>query len=289
MALRLLSYIVRIWERFAQEHPTPAKLPAVLPFVLAQGKRPWKTPPRLEPLIDLPEPFAELFRPWQPSLVYPLLELVRTPYEDLSGTPEGVLTLRALKAEPVGELFTDVLWDESLLFTISDDAFERLMRYILNADSDIPQFQKRIQRLQVNSIQSKAMTIAEQLHQRGREEGLKEGRTIAEQLHQRGREEGLKEGMTIAEQLHQKGREEGLREGMTIAEQLHQKGREEGLKSGQLTALRSAVIRALEIRHGFCPEGLREAIKNLSDSKYLEALIEGAFRSESFEEFSQKL
>ena len=40
MALRLLSYILRIWERFAQNHAPPAKLPAILPVVLAQGKRP---------------------------------------------------------------------------------------------------------------------------------------------------------------------------------------------------------------------------------------------------------
>jgi hypothetical protein len=289
MALRLLSYVVRIWERFATTHPAPAKLPAVLPFVLAQGKRPWKTKPQLEPLLDLPEPLAHILRPWQPSMAYQLFELVRTPYDQLSGTPEGILTLRALKAEPVGELFTDRLWDEPLLGSLSDDAFERIMRYILNADSDVPQFQERIQRLHAQTIQSKAMTLAEKIHQKGREEGLQEGMTLAEKLHQKGREEGLREATTLAKTFHQKGREEGLREATTLAKTFHQKGREEGVKAGQLNALRSAVIRAVEIRHGLCPEGLRETIESLSDFNRLEALLESAFRSNSVEEFSRKL
>jgi hypothetical protein len=58
MALRLLSYILRIWERFAQSNPTPAKLPAILPMVLAQGRRQWKTSTNLEDLIDLPPALA---------------------------------------------------------------------------------------------------------------------------------------------------------------------------------------------------------------------------------------
>jgi hypothetical protein len=73
-ALRLRSYILRIWERCAKEKPAPAKRPAVLPFVHAQGKRPWKTAPRLHDLIDLPKAWETLLRQHQPSLDYPLLE-----------------------------------------------------------------------------------------------------------------------------------------------------------------------------------------------------------------------
>jgi predicted transposase YdaD len=120
MALRLLSYILRIWERFAQSHAPPSKLPAILPIVLAQGKRPWKTSTRLEDLIDLPSEVAHILRPWQPTLMFHLLELVRIPYEKILGTAEGILTLRALKAEPMEELLGDALWDEVLLFSLSE-------------------------------------------------------------------------------------------------------------------------------------------------------------------------
>jgi hypothetical protein len=97
-----------------------------------------KTSTRLEDLIDLPPSVAHILRPWQPTLAYHLLELVRIPYGAFAGTPEGILTLRALKAEPMNELLEDVIWDESLLFSISESALERILRYVLNADVSIP-------------------------------------------------------------------------------------------------------------------------------------------------------
>lgn len=176
MALRLLSYILRIWERFAQNHPHPAKLPAILPVVLAQGKIPGKTSTNLEDLIDLSPSVAGILRPWQPTLIYHLLELVRIPYQQIAGTPEGVLTLRALKAEPVGELLEDALWDEPLLFSLSESALERILRYILNAEIDTPKLRKRIAKMSTPSLQTKTLSIADQLRLKGRREGRREGK-----------------------------------------------------------------------------------------------------------------
>ena len=232
MALRLLSYILRIWERFAAAHPAPAKLPAILPIVLAQGKRPWKTAPRLEDLIDLPAELADILRPWQPTLMYRLLELVRIPYQDLAGTPEGIMTLRALKAEPLDELLSDALWEESLLFAISDSALERMLRYVLNAELNVSLLKERIKTIRSKPLQTKTMTLADQLRLEGKEEGLSEG---------------------------------------------------------QLRAFRTAVQRNLEITHGSCPEGIREALDAINDPKRLELLLESAIRSESLEAFAQKL
>ena len=244
MALRLLSYILRIWERFAQNNLPPAKLPAVLPVVLAQSKRPWKTSTRLEDLIDLPPAVAHILRPWQPALAYHLLELVRIPYEAIEGTPEGILTLRALKAEPLDELLGDAVWDEALFLSISEGALERILRYIVNADVTIPQLKKRLSNIQAKPLQSKTMTLADRL----REEGKLEGRL------------------------------EGEREGIL-------RGKEEG----QLRAFRTAVLRALEIRHDSYPEGIRDAIESIEDPKRLEALFESAFRSDSIETFARNL
>jgi len=228
MALRLLSYILRIWERFSQNHPPPAKLPAILPIVLAQGKRPWKTSTRLEDIIELPPSVAHILRPWQPTLAYHLLELIRIPYEAIAGTPEGILTLRALKAEPVDELLGDAVWDEALLFSISESALERILRYILNADVSVPELKKRLGKIQTKPLQFKTMTLADRL-------------------------------------------------------------REEGKLEGQMRAFRTSVLRALEIRHGSYPEGIREAIEAIDDLHRIEALLESAIRSDSLEEFARKL
>jgi hypothetical protein len=176
MALRLLSYMRRIWERFAQKHAPPAKLPAILPVVLAQAKRPWKTSVRLEDLINLPPKVAPILRPWQPTLIYHLLELVRIPYEEIGGTPEGILTLRALKAEPMEELLGDALWDEALLFSLSEGALERILRYILNAEDDVTRLKERIGKIRAKPLQTKTMTLAEQLTQEGKQEGQQEGK-----------------------------------------------------------------------------------------------------------------
>jgi predicted transposase/invertase (TIGR01784 family) len=226
MALRLLSYILRIWERFAKSHASPAKLPAVLPVVIAQGKKPWKTGMRLQELIDLPDRYADILLPWQPALTYQLLELVRIRYEDIAGTPEGILTLRALKAEPVDELLGDELWDESLL-SISERALEQLLRYILNADLRVPALRERIRKIHVQPLQNTTMTLAERLKEEGQEEGLR--------------------------------------------------------------ALRASVLRALEIRFGGYPEGIREAVEAKHQISDLERLIEAAIRSNSIEEFSRGL
>jgi len=187
MALRLLSYILRIWERFVKTAHPSARLPAVLPVVLAQGKRPWKTSQHLADLIDIPPELEELLRPWQPSLKYQLLELLRISYEDIRGTPEGILTLRALKAEPMNELLGDALWDESLLFCIPEDALERLLRYILNAELQVPALRARIAKLHDQPLKNKTMTLADRLREEGKIEGKQEGKI-------EGRREGITEG-----------------------------------------------------------------------------------------------
>ena len=205
MALRLLSYILRIWERFSQNHPPPAKLPAILPIVLAQGKRPWKTSTRLEDLIELPPSVAHILRPWQPALTYQLLELIRIPYEAFAGTPEGILTLRALKAEPMDELLSDPVWDEALLFSISEGALERILRYILNADVSIPQLKERLSKIQTKPLQSKTMTLADRLREEGKLEGEREGIL-------RGKREGQLRAVLHALEIRHGSYPEGIRE-----------------------------------------------------------------------------
>ena len=240
MALRMLSYILRIWERFARNHAPPAKLPAVLPIVLAQGRRPWKNAPRLRDLIDLPEECAGMFLPWQPALEYQLFELVRMSYADIEGTPEGILTLRALKAEPLNELLGDEVWDEPLLFSISESALEQLLRYVLNADLGTPALKERIRKIRIKPLKDKTMTLADRLREEGKIEGKKEGK-------------------------------------------------KEGKEEGRIQALRDAVLHALEIRCGGCPEGIREAVGAVNDLGNLKRLFENAIRTGSIEEFAQKL
>ncbi len=88
--------------------------------------------------------------------------------------------------------------------------------------------------------------------------------------------------MTLADQLREEGKIEGKQEGKL-------EGKREGLAEGRLRALQDAVLRALEIRHGRYPEGIREAVENIADPAVLDGLLESAFRSNSLEDFAQKL
>jgi hypothetical protein len=61
------------------------------------------------------------------------------------------------------------------------------------------------------------------------------------------------------------------------------------MSQGEIRAFRTAVIRALEIRHGDCPEGIREALEAVQDPGRLEQLHERAVRSASIEYFARML
>jgi hypothetical protein len=82
---------------------------------------------------------------------------------------------KLLKAEPVGELLGDPLWDEPLLFSLSEGALERILRYILNAEVSVTHLKERLGKIQAKPLQSKTMTLADRLREEGKLEGEREG------------------------------------------------------------------------------------------------------------------
>jgi hypothetical protein len=140
------------------------------------------------------------------------VELFRMPYEKILGTPMGILTLRALKAEKLQALLDDSVWDEALLVQLSPACFEMLMRYILDRDLDKPAFRRKLQTLHNPKLSKNAMSLAEQFRQEGREET----RSLAEQFRQEGRQEGLvfskQQDILEALQIRFERVPEGLRE-----------------------------------------------------------------------------
>jgi flagellar biosynthesis/type III secretory pathway protein FliH len=84
--------------------------------------------------------------------------------------------------------------------------------------------------------------------------------------------------MTLAEQFREEGREEG-----------HQKGHQAGKAEGLLGAMRRAVLRALEIRHGAVPPELATRVEALDSQEVLDRLHEAAICSCSVEDFARQL
>ena len=172
IGLRLLTYMVRIWNDYLRNNPGATKLPAILPLVLAQDSKPWKSSTRFADLIDIPEGVGEDIKKHIPDFEFQLVELYHMPFDKILGTPMGILTLRALKAEKLQALLDDPVWDETLLIQLSPASFEMLMRYILDRDLDKPAFRRKLKTLQNPKLSKNAMSLAEQFRQEGRQEGL---------------------------------------------------------------------------------------------------------------------
>jgi hypothetical protein len=100
------------------------------------------------------------------------------------------MILRTMKAERIGSLLADPVWDEELLSQLPRSVFELLLRYILNADIDETGFQDRVKAINQTELQTTAMTLAQQLRQKGHQEG-----------HQKGHQEGLQNSILRALEL----------------------------------------------------------------------------------------
>ena len=232
MALRVLTYMVRIWRGHLQKTDAGEKLPPILPLVLAQDAKPWKSPTRFGELVAAPEGLADRMREHTPDFTFGLIELFRMPFDKILGTPAGILTLRALKAERESMLLDDSVWDEALLVQLPAEALECLLRYIFDREIDKPQFRKKLKEITNPKLNKNVMSLADQLRQEGREEGREAGTIFTKQ---------------------------------------------------------QAVIEALEVRFDRVPEGVKEAITEVTDLKKLSALLRASIRCADLESFAREL
>jgi len=123
IALRLLRYMVCIWEVWLKKSPG-MPLPVILPVVLAQNDRAWKTLPAFSAMFDLPESLAGEMGPFIPDFLFRLVQLSEIPFDAIRGTPAGIMVLRVMKAERTNELLGDPVWDEPLMVQLPPAIFE---------------------------------------------------------------------------------------------------------------------------------------------------------------------
>ena len=136
IALRLLRYMVRIWEKFLSEQPEATRLPVIVPVVLAQNAARWELPSEFSALLDIPAGLADDVRPVIPDFTFRLIQLADLPFDKILGTPAGIITLRVMKAERIVKLLDDLVWDEPLMIQIPRELLEFIIRYILEAGVD---------------------------------------------------------------------------------------------------------------------------------------------------------
>ena len=178
MALRVLAYMVRIWTEEARGQGCPPRLTPIIPVVVAQDDKVWKTSTKFHDLFKLPVEKWEEVREFTPDFAFRLLQLVEQPFESIGGTPDGKLALRVLKAQPIGELLGEAVWEACLLKQVSKELLESLIRYTHNEDVDKEQFWSRLKELPRADLNPETMTLADKFREEGRQEGRQEGREL---------------------------------------------------------------------------------------------------------------
>ncbi|KYG03912.1 hypothetical protein BE21_49445 [Sorangium cellulosum] len=186
MAFRLLRYMVRIWEHHLAEQPGAKRLPAIVPVVLHHSERGWASGTSLEELLDLDEGARVAVGEHVPRFRFVL--------DDLSQEAD-----EALKARRMSAFSRLVLWclrharePEELLARLGKwldlmndvrrapngaEALRTIWRYILatNERDEADEVLQRLLAAAGESWKEEIVSAADQLVERGRQEGLREG------------------------------------------------------------------------------------------------------------------
>ena len=179
MGLRLLRYMVRIWERAARLQRASAMLSPILPVVLTQGGDSWKKPARFHSLFSEGDKIWEAAKAFTPDFRFRLVQLRELGFGEIRGTPGGILTLRALKASGSGELLSEAVWDEGLMSRLSPEALQRLLRYIYSGEIDKTDFRRKVREVRDFNLHQTTMTLEQQFREEGKLEGKLEGKRDA--------------------------------------------------------------------------------------------------------------
>ena len=191
VALQLLRYMVRFWERQVKEGDP---MEAIIPLVVYHGEKVWKISTDFLDLLDAP---AEL-RPYLPTFHYHLNDFSHLSDETIRGeiwlrvgleTMRGILNPH-LKAE-LGDLVT-------LMFQLSKQQtgleYIRTILYYLSKATGRVSWQDlhTVLLQQGEQGESEMYTIADELMERGFEKGVKQG---IEQGVEQGIEQGIERGI----------------------------------------------------------------------------------------------
>jgi predicted transposase/invertase (TIGR01784 family) len=188
MPLRLLRYVVRVWERWLRDHPARSTLPIVLPVLLHHGVTGWQAAPELAAMLDASPELLEASRPFVPHFRFLLDDLATLSLDALSSRTLQALTRLVQLAFWSSRSF-ERLQDAAPLMqqvtaTLSRDErtralLEQLYVYLLRAaQPEVDVRDVRTILLEVAGPQGRedVMNAAEQLIEQGRLEGLERGR-----------------------------------------------------------------------------------------------------------------
>jgi hypothetical protein len=139
MALRMLRYIMRIWDAWLREHQHARRLPAVIPLVVHHGRRQRTSPVQLTDLLDLDPATARAAGQYLPRFEFLLDDLADVDEQELRNRPltapaRTTLLLLKITADNPGLLPDLRRWADQLRAIVDQpggtEVFIALLRYI---------------------------------------------------------------------------------------------------------------------------------------------------------------
>ena len=198
MPFRLLEYMVRIWGWWRKERRAGSKAPPIVPLVLYHGKGGWRASRQFHDWLELPAEFRAELAPFQPRFEYVLVDLSRVPMEAIQGELLARLALTLMKAEQEDCLEEWLARSAPVLRELLEQPnrmalFRTLLVYALHAETNpTSTIERWLSKVQDATIKKDVMSIAEQLMQKGRQEGRQEG-------WQKGQQEGWQKGRLVGQ------------------------------------------------------------------------------------------
>jgi hypothetical protein len=188
MPLRLLRYMVRIWEHWLKDHEHAEVLPAIVPVVLYHGDERWPAPQAFDALLDVPEAVRPALAEYLVRFAYVLDYLTEIPDDRLrTRSPTTALVDLCLKHAWRGAPFVAILSQSGELMRevrLSHEgrkAFRFVVSYIfIVVDTELHQALTGILEGEIGpEAKDIIMTIGEQFIQQG------ERRLLLHQLRKR--------------------------------------------------------------------------------------------------------
>jgi predicted transposase/invertase (TIGR01784 family) len=189
LPLRLLEYMLRIWAELRKQQPEARSLPAIVPVVLHHSDTGWRAATRFEALLELPDDAPAALLEHVPKFRFALDDLSRD--EAIAAREASAYTrlilsaLRDSRRMAMNELirsWASLLREVSREFAASGGEHHRFWVYLLKVRG-ADEF-ATVDRSLLDPIQEETMqTIAQMLHEQGRQEGQQE--LLLEMLAQR--------------------------------------------------------------------------------------------------------
>ncbi|WP_075984863.1 Rpn family recombination-promoting nuclease/putative transposase [Bacillus andreraoultii] len=202
-ALQLLKYIIEIWEAKSEKEKSN-ELPIVIPLVIYHGQKDWNIGLSLGEIIQGYEGLTPNIQRLVPNFEYLLYDLSKYKDEDIKGEAQLQIiltTLRDIFTKDSIDLFTTINRAVKYLRELEDHQtgiryVETLLRYIFSAGRNLTKSEvvDMMKEIETNYPEGRdvVMTIAEQLIEEGKKQGLKQG---IEKGIEEGKKQGLKQGI----------------------------------------------------------------------------------------------